>query len=126
LLAGTPLVHFRPESEAAQAYLKVGQHLGLIGKVEDFTRGLLYRSSGIKENGRAVADLPEIAVPRAEQPVAGQVGGEETPLLLDPTLPFDDQRERPTATPVLPWVPWIAASMLIGVAGAVAIRLAWG
>jgi chromosome partitioning protein len=126
LLAATPLVPFRPESEAAQAYLQIGQHLGLIGNVAEFTRGLLHRASGKKENGRALADLPEITVPRAEQPEPGQVAAEEVPVFVDPTLPMDDQRERPTATPVLPWLPWIAASMLFGVAGALALHLAWG
>ena len=127
LLAGTPLVHFRPESEAAQAYLKVGHHLGLIGKVEDFTRGLLHRTVASKDAKRTV-EAPEIAFPRGERPEENPENAvpEETPLLLDPTLPFAEQRDRPTAAPVTQWVPWIAASMLIGVAGAVVIRLAWG
>jgi chromosome partitioning protein len=127
LLAGTPLVHFRPESEASQAYLQVGHHLGLIGKVEEFTRGLLHRAVVSKDNKRTI-EAPEIAFPRGERPEvnAPDAVPEETPLLLDPTLPFSEQRDRPTAAPVTQWVPWIAASMLIGVAGAVAIRLAWG
>ncbi|MFQ3592142.1 MAG: ParA family protein [Gemmataceae bacterium] len=127
LLAGTPLVHFRPESEASQAYLKVGHHLGLIGKPEEFVRGLTARTVVNKEAKRPV-EAPEINFPRGERPeeLPQDAVPEEPPLLLDPTLPFNDQRDRPVAAAATQWVPWIAASMLIGVVGAVVIRLAWG
>ncbi len=122
LLVGLPLVQHNPNSKAAIAYLKTARHLGLIASVEDFQRSLIRLERKSRTSLSKESSVDSIAVPRPRLSNKEDLLEENCPILMDPSLPFTDQRERSSSPVWKDWLSWVMTSILVGIVGAAAMR----
>jgi chromosome partitioning protein len=115
LLAGRPLLCHRPDSEAARAYLQLGRGLGLVGPLEHFRNGLVRVPSSSLGTVRPLLSSSALSVRPELPPPSDQP--EESPSIIDPGLPQAPPPE-PRRWRWLGWLPWIAATTLLGMAAA--------